>query len=63
MSFKDASGNTISDKRKYLTGWRKQADGSWKVLYDMCNTDLPASTELQLFLLQPGHLRSYLRRW
>lgn len=42
-SFKDASGKHVSDKGKYLTVWKKQADGSWKVLFDMFNTDLPLS--------------------
>jgi ketosteroid isomerase-like protein len=38
----DSSGKTASDKGKYLTVWKKEADGSWKVLYDMFNSDLPA---------------------
>lgn len=42
FSCKDASGKTITDKGKYLTVWKKQADGSWKVLLDMSNSDLPA---------------------
>jgi ketosteroid isomerase-like protein len=42
-TFKDASGETASFKGKYLTVWKKQADGSWKVLYDMFNSDLPAT--------------------
>lgn len=37
---KDAK-KTISDKGKYLTVWRKQADGSWKAVADMINSDLP----------------------
>jgi ketosteroid isomerase-like protein len=41
MTFKDASGKTVAYKGKYLTVWKKQADGSWKVLYDMFNSDLP----------------------
>jgi|SRR5271165_311558 len=41
MSFKDASGKTISDKGKYLMVWKKQADGAWKVLFDTSNSDLP----------------------
>jgi ketosteroid isomerase-like protein len=41
-SFKDPSGKTIYDKGKYLTVWKKQADGEWKVLYDVFNSDLPA---------------------
>ena len=42
-TFKDASGKPVSDKGKYLTVWKKQADGSWKVLFDMFNTDPPLS--------------------
>jgi ketosteroid isomerase-like protein len=42
-TFKDASGKTASFKGKYLTVWKKQANGSWKVLYDMFNSDLPAT--------------------
>lgn len=41
-SYTDAAGKSIRDKGKYLTIWKKQADGSWKVLFDMFNTDLPA---------------------
>jgi len=42
FSIKDASGKTISDKGKYLTVWKKEADGSWKVLFDQYNSDLPS---------------------
>jgi ketosteroid isomerase-like protein len=42
-SFQDASGKTISDTGKYLTVWKKQANGAWKVLFDMFNSDLPAA--------------------
>ena len=41
MRFKDASGKTASDKGKYLTVWKRQADGQWRVLFDMFNSDLP----------------------
>jgi ketosteroid isomerase-like protein len=41
VSFRDPSGEMISDTGKYLTMWKKQADGSWKVLLDMYNSDLP----------------------
>jgi len=41
MNLKDASGKTVAYKGKYLTVWKKQEDGSWKVLYDMFNSDLP----------------------
>jgi ketosteroid isomerase-like protein len=40
---KDASGKTLVDKGKFLTVWKKQKDGSWKVLFDMFNSDLPPS--------------------
>jgi len=41
MSFKDPSGKTVPDHGKYVTVWRKQSDGSWKVIYDIFNSDLP----------------------
>jgi ketosteroid isomerase-like protein len=41
-TLKTGSGKTATDKGKYLTVWKKEADGSWKVLYDMFNSDLPA---------------------
>jgi ketosteroid isomerase-like protein len=41
MTFKDATGKTVTDKGKYLTVWKKGADGSWKVSFDMFNSDLP----------------------
>lgn len=43
LTMNDASGNPVTDKGKYLTVWKKQADGSWKVKADMFNSDLPAS--------------------
>ena len=43
MNVKDASGKTVVYKGKYLTGGKKQEDGSWKVLYDMFNSALPAT--------------------
>lgn len=46
LSFKEASGKIISDKGKYLTVWKKKADGSWKVLFDMFNSDLPPNASL-----------------
>ena len=29
------------DRGKYLEVWKKQADGKWKVVADMFNSDLP----------------------
>lgn len=34
----------VSDKGKYLTVYKKQAEGSWKVVADMMNSDLPLQT-------------------
>ena len=41
MTFTDPSGKTIPDKGKYVTVWKKQTDGSWKVMLDIFNTDMP----------------------
>ncbi|HXQ71246.1 MAG TPA: DUF4440 domain-containing protein [Pyrinomonadaceae bacterium] len=40
LSETDASGRPMVDKGKYLEVWKKQADGSWKCVADMFNTDL-----------------------
>lgn len=38
-------GKPMKDKGKYITVWHKQADGSWKIVRDINNSDLasPAS--------------------
>ena len=33
----------LKDTGKYLTVWKKQADGSWKAIEDIFNSDLPES--------------------
>jgi uncharacterized protein (TIGR02246 family) len=40
-TFKSANGETETDRGKYLTVWKKQADGKWKALVDIYNSDLP----------------------
>jgi uncharacterized protein (TIGR02246 family) len=37
----DPAGNRMKDRGKYLTVYRKQPDGSWKVVADIGNSDLP----------------------
>ena len=34
-------GKPFNDKGKYLTVWKKQADGSWKAIEHILNSDLP----------------------
>lgn len=36
------NGKKVDDKGKYVTVWKKQADGSWKVVRDIFNSDMPA---------------------
>lgn len=37
-------GERSVEKGKYVTIWRKQADGSWKVVLDGGNSDGPTET-------------------
>ena len=43
MNETDPNGKPKTDKGKYLEVWKKQADGNWKCVVDMFNTDLPAT--------------------
>jgi ketosteroid isomerase-like protein len=38
----DPGGKPTTDKGKYLEVWKKQADGGWKCIVDMFNSDLPS---------------------
>ena len=38
----EMSGKVIADTGKFVTVWKKQTDGSWKIAYDSWNTDIPA---------------------
>ncbi len=42
-TFTPPKGKPMTDKVKYLTVWKKQTDGSWKVVRDINNSDLPAA--------------------
>ncbi len=44
MTVDDPDGNPMSLVGKYLTVWRKQADGQWKVTADIFNEDAPPPT-------------------
>ncbi|HET7552942.1 MAG TPA: DUF4440 domain-containing protein [Gemmatimonadaceae bacterium] len=39
---KSAGAQEMKDKGKYVVVWQKQADGSWKAVRDIFNSDLPA---------------------
>lgn len=41
MSVNDATGKPTTDKGKYVTVWKKQTDGQWKVVADIFNSDAP----------------------
>jgi ketosteroid isomerase-like protein len=41
MSFRQPRGKLYFDKGKYVMVWKKQADGTWKVAFDISNSDLP----------------------
>jgi ketosteroid isomerase-like protein len=43
MTMNDAKGKPVTDHGKYATTWKKQADGNWKVVVDISNTDLPVT--------------------
>lgn len=41
MTFSDVRGNKFEDEGKYLTIYRKLADGNWKAVEDTMMSDLP----------------------
>ena len=43
VTLNDPTGTPVKDHGKYLEVWKKQADGTWKCVSDMWNSDLPAS--------------------
>ena len=38
-SFRGPDGTLVTEKGKYLCTWAKQADGTWKAIHDIWNTD------------------------
>ena len=41
MTMNDAAGKPLSEKGKYVTVWKKQSNGQWKVADDIFNADAP----------------------
>jgi hypothetical protein len=44
-SSKDANGNPVTTSGRYMTIWRKQPDGSWKVVLDAGANEPAASAD------------------
>ena len=42
VSFTGPSGSVLHDKGKYVSVYRREPDGLWKVVADIGNSDLPA---------------------
>jgi ketosteroid isomerase-like protein len=49
---KDANGNPVLTSGRYITMWRQQADGSWKVVLDAGANDQPVAGDCCKL---PGH--------
>ena len=45
MEFLDPEGNPVVIDGKFMTIWKKQADGTWKTAVDMFNADGPPPAE------------------
>jgi ketosteroid isomerase-like protein len=43
FTMNDASGKPVNERGKYLEVWKKQADGKWKCVMDIWNSDLPVA--------------------
>jgi ketosteroid isomerase-like protein len=41
MHFNDVSGKPVSDTGKYVTVWKTDGEGKWRVVRDIFNSDLP----------------------
>ena len=41
LTMHDPTGKPVTDRGKYVTVWKKQADGTWKVIADIFNSNLP----------------------
>ena len=55
--FKDAQGKPVSDHGKYVEVWKKQADGKWKVVSDIYNSDVAAAAPAEKKAAKKGMKR------
>ena len=42
MQMTPSGAPSMNDRGKYLTVWRRQTNGDWKIVADMINTSMPA---------------------
>ena len=42
LTLNDAKGKPVKDRGKYVEVWKKQADGTWKTVADIWNSDPPS---------------------
>jgi len=54
LAMKDAQGKPANDTGKFVEVWKKQADGNWKTVVDIFNSDLPAQ--------KPAHVPSAAKK-
>ena len=41
----DPEGDPVTEKGRWVTVWKKQADGTWKCVADIWNSDQPTASE------------------
>jgi len=41
LTYNDPAGKLVTERGKYLEVWRKQADGTWRMVVESFNSDLP----------------------
>ncbi len=47
FSENDTTGKSMTDRGKFVEVWKKQADGTWKCVADIFNTNLPLAAAPQ----------------
>jgi uncharacterized protein (TIGR02246 family) len=57
-TFRDSQDKPQTDHGKYVEVWKKQADGKWKTVADIFNSDLPVSAPPE----KRAHARARSRR-
>jgi ketosteroid isomerase-like protein len=44
LTMNDANGRPVIERGKYVEVWKKQSDGTWKVIEDIFNADTPPAS-------------------